>query len=217
VPQGWHTGQRQTYVLDLRGGEEALWKNLEQRGRSHVKKARKMGVVMESLTEQGAIDDFYPMLQATFRRQRAVSAHPKRFFLAMYNRLLPCATMEVLAARYEGRIIAMGLFVHDQHEIHFVSGASLAEYHHVYPNNLMHWHVIASSAQRGLTKYDFGGKGQPGIDKFKETFGPRVHAYATYWRASPPLTLARHLAVRAWPRVQEVRYHVQRILQPAAR
>lgn len=217
VPEGWHTGERQTYVLDLRGGEEALWKNLEQRGRSHVKKARKSGVVVESLTDRRVIDDFYPMLQASFRRHQAVSPHPKRFFEALHERLVPNARMQVLAARHEGRIIAMGLFAHNQHEIHFVSGASLAEYHHVYPNNLMHWQVIESSTQRGLTKYDFGGKGQPGIDKFKETFGPRVHAYASFWRASRSLTLARHLAVRAWPRVQTLRYHVQQILQPAAK
>lgn len=212
VPDGWHVAQRETYMLDLRMGLAALWKNLEQRGRYEVKKATKLGVVIESVSDRRLMDDFYPMLEATYGRHHAISPHPKHFFLALHDRLVPHGMMEVLAAKHDGRVIAIGLFVHDEREIRFMSGASLAEYHQLRPNNLMQWHLISWAAQRGLSRYDLGGKGHATIDKFKETFGPTVHSYTYFWTARPPLAFARNLLVRTWPQVQWWRYRVRQML-----
>ncbi|MBI2953558.1 MAG: GNAT family N-acetyltransferase [Chloroflexi bacterium] len=201
---GWSSGLRETYLLDLTLGEKALWDNLESRGRRFVRSAERQGVEIENVSDAGIIDDFYTMLQHTFGRHNSVSPHPKRLFECLRDRLVPNGMMNVLVARREGQVIAIGLFPHDSHEIHFLSGASFAEYHKLRPNNLLHWHSIKWAADAGLHVYDLGGKGQPSIDNFKETFGPKAHAYRYFWRARMGADLARRLFLRALPLVRKL-------------
>jgi hypothetical protein len=214
TPRGWNLEQPATYVVDLRLGEEVLWKNLGQRGRNMVTRARKSEVVIEPVAGRAIVDEFFAMLEASFARHHAVPPHPKAFYLALWDHLFPAGRMEIFAARQHGRNLAIGLFMHDGREIHFLSGGSLAECHGLRPNNLLHWYVISRSAQRGLALYDLGGKGVPSIDTFKESFGPSVQVYSTFWRASPPLALARNLMVRALPHVLSLRYRVRQALKP---
>jgi CelD/BcsL family acetyltransferase involved in cellulose biosynthesis len=209
TPDRWQMAPRETYTVDLRLGKDALWKNLESRGRNKVRKAIKAGVVIESARDRSIIDAFYPMLEASYGRHQAVSPHPKAFFLGLHERLVPAGLMEVLAAKYQGQVIAVALLVHDAREVRCMSSASLAEFHHLQPNNLVQWHGIQWAAGHGLARYDLGGKGQATIDSFKETFRPAVHAYTFYWRATPALAFARRVVLRAWPELQRWRYRIQ--------
>jgi hypothetical protein len=211
APDGWQVAGRETYMVDLLAGETALWKNLESRGRNKVRKAIKSGLVVESVTDRSVIDTFYPMLEASYARHHAVPPHPKAFFVGLHERLVPAGLMEVLAAKYQGQVVAVALLVHDDREVRCMSSASLAEFHHLQPNNLVQWHGIQWAAGQGLARYDFGGKGQPTIDSFKETFRPSVHAFTFYWRAKPLVAFARRVVLRAWPELQSWRYRMQHL------
>jgi CelD/BcsL family acetyltransferase involved in cellulose biosynthesis len=211
APDGWQIARRETYMVDLRAGEAALWKNLESRGRNKVRKATKSGLVVESVTDRSIIEAFYPMLEASYARHHAVPQHPKAFFLGLHERLVPAGLMEVLAAKYQGQVVAVALLVHDDREVRCMSSASLAEFHHLQPNNLVQWHGIQWAAGQGLARYDLGGKGQPTIDSFKETFRPSVHAFTFYWRAKPLVALARRVVLHAWPGLQSWRYRIQHL------
>lgn len=213
-PDGqWRNEHPEAYVLDLRVGEAQLWKNVSESGRLKVKQARKKGVVIEPVTEAAFMDDYFEILQQTFRRHGVISPHRKRFFEVLHRHFMPRQMMEVLAAKHEGRVISVGIFIHDGRGIHFKSGASLAEFHHLRPNNLLHWHVISQSAARGFESYDLGGKGLASIDTFKESFGPRSYATTTLWRAGSLVGLARRLAVRALPHYQTLQYRASKLLR----
>ena len=209
----WRVEHPGAYVLDLRGGEAQLWKNVSESGRLKVKQARKKGVVIEPVTEAAFMDEYFEILQKTFKRHGVISPHRKRFFEVLHRHFMPRQMMEVLAAKHEGRVISVGIFIHDGREIHFKSGASLAEFHHLRPNNLLHWHVISQSAARGLERYDLGGKGLASIDTFKETFGPRSYDSTTLWRAGALVGLARRMAVRALPHYQTLQYRASKLLR----
>ena len=214
---GWRSAQRETYMLDLRAGEAPLWSNLGQRTRGKVRKAAKSGVSIERVRERDFLDAFFPMVESSYARHRAVSPHPKRFYESLCLHLAPHGLMEMFAAKYEGRVIAGALVLHDGREARCMSNASLPEYHQMYPNNLLHWEIISWACAAGLERYDFGGKGDPGIDRFKETFHPSPYAYTFYWRASPPLALARSLVLGAWPKIQWCRYELRRLRGDGAR
>ena len=209
----WQVEHPEAYVLDLRVGEAQLWKNVAESGRLKVKQARKKGLVVEAVTEAAFMDEYFDILQKTFKRHGIISPHRKRFFEVLHQHFMPQQMLEVLAVKHEGRAISVGIFIHDGHGIHFKSGASLAEFHHLRPNNLLHWHVISQSAARGLESYDLGGKGLASIDTFKESFGPRSYASTTLWRASPLVGLARRMAVRALPHYQTLQYRASKLLR----
>jgi lipid II:glycine glycyltransferase (peptidoglycan interpeptide bridge formation enzyme) len=180
-----------------------------------VRKALKSGVTVEPVTDRKFLDLFFPMVEASYARHRAVSPHPKQFFLSMYDRLMPQGLMGIFAAKYQGQVIAAALVPHDRREARCMSIGSIPEYHQYFPNNLLQWHIITWACAAGFERYDFGGKGDPGINRFKETFGPSPYAYAFYWLASPPVALARTLVLRAWPRVQWWRYQAREIASRA--
>jgi lipid II:glycine glycyltransferase (peptidoglycan interpeptide bridge formation enzyme) len=180
-----------------------------QRSRGKVRKALKSGVTVEPVTDREFMDLFFPMVEASYGRHQAVSPHPKQFFLSMYDRLMPQGLMGMFAAKYQGQVVAAALVPHDRLEARCMSIASIPEYHQHFPNNLLQWQIITWACAAGFERYDFGGKGDPGINRFKETFGPSPYAYAFYWHASPPVALARTLVLRAWPRVQWWRYQLR--------
>lgn len=210
----WQVELLGAYELDLRMGEARLWKNVTESGRHKVNQARKKGVTIEPVTAPTFMGEYFDMLQSTYRRHGVTSPHPRRFFEVLHRRFMPRGMLEVLAAKHAGRVISVGLFLQDGRGIHFKSGASLAEFHHLRPNNLLHWHVISQSASRGLESYDLGGKGLVSIDTFKETFGPRSYTSTTLWRTSPLLGVLRRMAVRALPHYQNLRYRASRLLRP---
>jgi hypothetical protein len=174
---GWEQETPGSYWLDLRKGEDALWSGLRGSCRRAIRKARRLEIQIVPLDD---VDLYFRMLDATFARRGTVSPHPKQFFQVMLETLIPRDLLWAWGAEYDGRIIAGGLFLHNDREAHFLSGASLLtpEYRSVRANNLLHWHAIASAAQRGLRIYNLGGRGIHSIDRFKESFGPEM---VNYW------------------------------------
>lgn len=197
--------QPETYIIDLQQGHEALWSALGYSGRRKVRKARKCEVEIVRAESASVIDVFYEMLEVTFARRNTLPFHPKSLFSSLYEYLVPEHMLEVLIARYEGKAIATGLFAHNDDEIHFVSGASWKEAYEVAANNLLQWHLIEWSATQGMETYDMGGKGIPGVDRFKELFGPRVHEYTIVSREVLTARIARELYQYALPLYQRVR------------
>jgi hypothetical protein len=176
----WEREAPGSYQLDLTVGEDALWSGLRSSCRRAVRKARKQELQIVPLDDA---DLYVDLLDATFARHDSVSPHPRRFFHVMLEELVPRDLLWAWGVEYEGEVIAGGLFLHDDREAHYLSGASLltGEYRSLRANNLLHWHAIATAAQHGLRVYDFGGRGIPGIDRFKESFGPEP---VDYWSAN---------------------------------
>ena len=205
APQGgWERQGRGSYELDLTVGEEALWSGLRSSCRRAVRKARKQDLEMVPLPDA---DLYVDLLDATFARRGTVGPHPRRFFHVMMEELMPRDLLWAWGVQHQGRVIAAGLFLHDDRKVHFLSGASLLSdaYRSLRHNNLLHWHAIATAAQHGLATYDLGGRGIPGIDRFKESFGPGEVDYWSVNRAPPHVRYAKRtflFALPHWRRLQ---------------
>jgi hypothetical protein len=75
-------------------------------------------------------------------------------------------------AKYQGQIIAACLFLHDDQEVHFVSGASLPQFGNLPTSYLLHWNAIEKASASGLRVYNSDASQIPSIDQFKESFRP---------------------------------------------
>ena len=165
----WHVQRPASYRLDLSPGEEAVFAGLRSHCRRNVRKAARAGVEIVPLDDPGL---FYRILQDTFRRHDSTSWHPPRFFETIMGELPPLGLLWGWGARYDEQIIAAGLFLHDDREMHFISGASLHEFGSLPTSYLLHWHAIAAAAREGLLVFNSEASGIPSIDQFKETFNP---------------------------------------------
>ena len=200
-----------TLLLDIDASVDAMWKRMESRGRNMVRKAEKAGVVVERCA--GGPSDlalFYRMLEGTFAKSGRRPPHRLRFYRAMLEHLLPKDRLLFLSARADDRILAMGLFVHDEEEIFFTSGTSLPGVGAYAPNNLIQWSVIQFAVERGLKRYDLGGTGRASIDRFKLSLGGYPHAYVgATWR-SPVMRTVASAYLLARPLLERARFLTSR-------
>jgi hypothetical protein len=179
---GWRQQTPRSYRLDLTAGSEALWARLESDCRRNVRKAQRLGIETVAM---GDAHLFYEMLDETLRRHDTTSWQSERFFHDLIENLTSRDLMWNWGARYDGKVVSAGLFLHDDNEVHFVSGASRPEYGSLPTSYLLHWHAIETGARAGLRSFHSEASHVPSIDQFKESFRPAFEErYTLIWAPS---------------------------------
>ena len=190
----WRRQRAPSYRLDLTVGEEALFAALRSHCRRNIRKAGREGVEIVPLDDASV---FHRILDETFRRHGSVSWHSPRFFEALMTDLPPRGLLWSWGARYHERIIAAGLFLHDDHEMHYISGGSLPQYGSLPTSYLLHWHAIAAATREGLHVFSSDASRIRSIDQFKETFNPvRQQRGTLIW--APRSVWAAQRVFRTW-------------------
>lgn len=189
----WKMSCPETYLLDVQADEETLWRGMKSRSRGAVRKAEASGVEVRPAEDPGIVALFYAMLVRTFGRHGSVPPHPRGLYQSLWAHLVPAGMLRTLVAWHEGKAVSIGLFVHDDREVHFLSGASDPEALGIGAANAVQWELIRWAAAKGLATYDLGGRGVSGIDKFKESFGPRVASYTRFERSTFSARVARRI------------------------
>lgn len=155
--------------------------------RNRIRKAGRKGVVCVPCGVE-ALDDFYPLMQATGIRD-GFSIRSKEYFVKMINglgeehcRLFMCYVEE------DGEKIPLSGAVTTQYagKTCYVYGASANHHRNLYPNYLMQWTMINWAIDGNNFIYDFQGipfytdENHPnyGVYKFKKGFNGEVVTYA---------------------------------------
>jgi len=171
MTSNWEQERPRSYRLNLTPGEEALWKGVKSDCRRNIKRARREQIEIRPLQDAGM---FFYILEETLKRHGTTSWHKERFFQLLISELIPRDLLWAWGAHYQGETIAAGLFFHDEHEMHFLSGASLPNYGNLPTSYLLHWHAIMTATEAGLKIYNSEASRIPSIDRFKESFRPNL-------------------------------------------
>jgi hypothetical protein len=166
---GWRVSTPRSYRLDLTRGSDALWARLESDCRRNIRKAGRLGITTVDMNDAHL---FYGMLEETLRRHGSTSWQSDSFFRSVMEALLPRGLLWSWGAHYDGKIIAAGLFLHDENEVHYLSGASRPEYGSLPTSYLLHWQAIETGANAGLKTFHSEASRVRSIDQFKESFRP---------------------------------------------
>jgi len=150
------------------------------------------------------------MLDGTMRRHGTVSWHPERFFHQLMEGLPPRDLLWSWGARYDGKIVAAGLFLHDNNEAHFLSGASEPEYGSLPTSYLLHWHAIKRAADHGLQTFHSEASKVRSIDQFKESFRPALGRRHTLIWSPRFVRRAESVFMSASGRLRQLRTHLDR-------
>ena len=155
--------------------------------RNRIRKAGRKGVYCQACGTE-ALDDFYPLMQATGIRD-GFSIRSKEYFVKMINglgekhcRLFMCYVDE------DGKKIPLSGAVTTQYagKTCYVYGASANHHRNLYPNYLMQWTMINWAIEGKNYIYDFQGipfykdpeHPNYGVYKFKKGFNGEVVTYA---------------------------------------
>ncbi|OCC14657.1 hypothetical protein DBT_1972 [Dissulfuribacter thermophilus] len=187
--KGYEIKFPETFILEIKDDLDTMWKTMEGRSRNMVRKAEKKGVkLVKGEGNVSEIEMFYEMLKIVFAKSNSLPPHPLSLYKSIVKNLMPENRVLILSSVLNDEVIAMGFFIYDDSEIHFLSGASLPEAYKTGANNFIQWNVIKFAVNHGLKLYDLGGKGIPSIDKFKASFGGKSHKYGKIvWRSKKAL------------------------------
>jgi lipid II:glycine glycyltransferase (peptidoglycan interpeptide bridge formation enzyme) len=158
-----------TYVVQLKGYDsEHLWTTLNPTTRNRVRKALACGATVEDASDDPAIaDEFYSQYFDLTRRKGVVPPYGPECPRQLVTHLQPAGLLFALRVRDKsGRLLATGLFPHDDRTMYFWGGASSQDALHLCPNDLLHWRALQLAAEHKLFTYDMCGAG-----RFKKKFG----------------------------------------------
>jgi len=167
----WEQQRGGSYRLDLSPGIEAVWNGLKSDCRRNIRKAQQADIELVPFDDPKL---FFRLVDETYRRHDSSSWHQERFFRNILNELIPEDILWAWGAKHQNQIIAACLFLHDDQEVHFVSGASMPQFGSLPTSYLLHWTAIETAARNGLKVYNSDASEVRSIDQFKEAFRPNL-------------------------------------------
>lgn len=181
--EGYIAEELTTLELPIAEDVDVLWSGLEVRCRNAIRKAEKSGVeVFEAQALEEWLDLYYDLSCEVYLRQEKTPPFSKEYFTALWQTLYSSGDLVVLLARYDGKIIAGGIFPRDRNVGYYLDGVSNREYNKVVPNNLIQWEYLKRAQASGIQLYDMVGANIPSIAKFKKSFGSIERNYLYAYR-----------------------------------
>lgn len=214
--RGWQPSTEQiqfrnTALLDLAAGEEALLAGMKPKWRYNIRLAERRRVQVRL----GGPDDlptFYALYAETGGRDGFI-VRPFDYYQQTWLTFMQPADAQapwaaLLLAEVEGDPVAGLMLFGFGATAWYLYGASSDRQRHLMPNHLLQWEAMRLAAGRGCTTYDLWGAPDVlaesdalwGVWRFKEGFGARFAAHVGAWDypASPRLY---RLYAEAMPRV----------------
>jgi lipid II:glycine glycyltransferase (peptidoglycan interpeptide bridge formation enzyme) len=111
---------------------------------------------------------------------------------SLFRHLMPAGRLLAVWVRHEQRVIAAGLFPHDERCIYFWGAGSWLDSQQLCPNELLQWTVMRHAVELGIPTYNMCG----GESQFKDKFGGSDVPYCLYNRSLVPLLSPARRAYR---------------------
>lgn len=172
----------QTWVVELGAGEETVWKGMEGRARTAVRKAEKAGVTVRAA---GPADRplYYRLHRETYRRT-GVPPHSEAYFEAIWSRFLAKNLARVWIAELNGEPVAAENFgVYKKAAIYW-TGAANEKGLEAEANSLLQWTAMQWMMRNKIEWYETGeafphlnGGKAKGLSDFKKGFGGSLYPY----------------------------------------
>lgn len=170
----------QTWMIDLRESETAIWNNMEKRARNAIRKAEKLGVSVREAKIGPDLDIYYDLHCRTYRRT-GVRPHPRAYFESIWQDFLSHGKARVFFAEYDGQVVAAENFGVYKNGANYWTGAGSEEGLAVQANSLIQWTAIRWMRDNGIEWYETGegfpyvreGK-RKGLNDFKKSFGGKL-------------------------------------------
>lgn len=175
--------ERHTHILDISQSKNALWKNLEGRCRTAIRKAWKSGVVVNVATNRDFVEEYYSILKEVYHAQKMPCPNRKAFYYDMWDSFSGSNAL-FLSAEYHGEIIAGIIMIVDGKRAYYLNGVSKRKLRSLSATNLLLWEAIGIAKERDVEQFDFVGSDIDRLAKFKKSFGGNIAKYTLIEKAS---------------------------------
>jgi len=156
-----------TVLLPLDSDLEKLWKALNTKIRTKVRKSMSFGMTAE-FGGQELLDDFYAVWSENMR-DLGTPAYGPDFFIEIL-RAFPEET-HLCVVRHRGQAVATSFLIGFRDRAEAVWSSSVRKYLSMKPNMFLYWNLFCFAGERGYRIFDFG----------RSTIGSGTHAFKMQW------------------------------------
>lgn len=165
--QGFAFEPHLDYIVDLQKSEDEQKKSMYHDVLKNVKRARRMGVIIEEVDARDQIDSAYVVLKKVYKRVQVPLA-PVSLFKAAFDVLYPRNMIKILTARVGGQIVGTAVRLLYKDTIFAWYAGALRDFSSFKAHDFLNWSVMDWGRENGFHYFDFGGAGKP-----DQSYGPR--------------------------------------------
>lgn len=163
---------RKTVFLNLNQKENEIFENFPSPCKRAIAKANKSGVTIKIQTNEFDDEKFIELYEVTMNR---VKAKKYLYFNRNYfRRIFKMKNVVLFLAIYKEETIALTLCFYSRNYFHYHLGASMPEFLHLRPNNILFFEMIKYAKNLGCEYIHFGGgntdKENDSLFRFKSNF-----------------------------------------------
>ena len=183
------TQPKQEWIVGVLKDDDELLRAMHEKTRYNIRLANKKGVRVSFLNGQeihDRFDDFFLMLQETANRGHFF-LHPKNHYQQLTR--VFAGKMEIVIAKFQGRLLAVGLILFFGNTATYLHGGSWTQYRNMMAPFAMHWEAMKRARSKQCRWYSFGGiddRNLRGVTRFKQGFGGQAIQFG------PPHDLVIH-------------------------
>lgn len=181
---GWEIQPRDTLLLDLTSGNDAILHQMKPKTRYNIRLAERKGVSVEVSYDTRSMKSFWELMKETTKRD-GFSSHPYQYYAQLMETLGKNRMAATLIAIYQRRPIASLIMTNFAGTATYLHGASSDRFRASMAPYLMQWKAVVEAKENGARKYDFGGIARTadnnhpwsGLTRFKRGFGGKEVTY----------------------------------------
>lgn len=178
------------FLADLTRPEDTLWKDIHKQKRYEIRRTSREGLSFKQITTLSDLKTSYDLLSKIYKRIK-LPVFPFQVFEKAFNILTPEKMAAFFGAYLGDKLIAtMYTLCYNGRIYNYFAGADHAHYDK-FPNSMIPWQVMLWGKSQGMTIFDWGGAGKPGVPygvrNYKEKFGGQLVNYGRYEKIYKPL------------------------------
>lgn len=150
---------RQTLMLDLQKGEEAILAGMKQKTRYNIRLAEKKGVTVQRFAYPECVNQIPVFLQLTKETnlRNQIKSYDQHYYQSLVEELGQVDQAELLVAYHENTPVASMILTKTDQTATYLFGASSSAKQELMASYLLQWSAITDSIAAGLKYYDFWG------------------------------------------------------------
>lgn len=149
---------RLNMIIDLNSKEtiEEIFKTFSKSTKLNIKKAKRLGCVVEDVTGEVGLKEFYSLHEVTGKRDNFI-VRPYQYFETMYKLFGKDGKFKILRVKCDGKVFGSIILLSSGNTMWYYAGASSNFQGKYKANYLLQMYAMNLSKEMGYRFYDMGG------------------------------------------------------------
>jgi hypothetical protein len=159
-----------SYEIDMSKSSEELFKSFRHDAQTNIRKAMRVGLIVEQAHDLGFADDYHEQLTQVFAKQSLRPTYGIERVRELIRYLGPTGHLLLLRVRdCDGRCIATSISLGTNEKMYAWGAASCQDGLNLRPNEFITWSAMQYWKERGVQTFDFVG-----LRDYKKKYGAYI-------------------------------------------